>query len=364
MKKCVYAGSFDPLTNGHLWMIREGAKLFDELVVAIGVNPAKRTAFSLDDRLEMLEKSLSDIPNVQITSFTAYFLSDYARTIAADYILRGIRGESDYEYERGMRYINEELNSHLTSVFLIPPKAFIETSSSMVKGLIGPVGWENVINRYVPRPVYEAILQQELLKAFVHTWSKLSNEPGDLVFKEIAKRYSETHRHYHNLAHIACCLAELSQLSLNERSRTMIELAIWFHDIIYDVFAKNNELKSAQYFEGVASKAGIDPSLIQSVAQMIRATQQHEIPAGHDTPELCMFLDIDLSILGANPERFHEYDEGIRKEYSWVPAILYNSKRNKVLKHFLDRTSLFFTSEFRERYEARARENITGLLKN
>ncbi len=159
MKKCVYAGSFDPPTNGHIWMIREGAKLFDELIVAIGVNPTKKTAFSLEDRLEMLRDSLADVPNLQVTFFSAHFLADYAQKMSADYILRGIRDESDYEYERGMRYINEELNSQLTSVFLIPPKSFIETSSSMVKGLIGPLGWEKVINRYVPKPVYEAILR-------------------------------------------------------------------------------------------------------------------------------------------------------------------------------------------------------------
>src|SRR5262245_33763392 len=102
----VYAGSFDPLTVGHLWMIEQGVALFDKLVVAVGINPEKRYTFTLEDRLRMLRESLRQFPNLAVTSFSNAYLIDYAQEIGATHILRGIRSESDYEYERTMRNIN------------------------------------------------------------------------------------------------------------------------------------------------------------------------------------------------------------------------------------------------------------------
>jgi pantetheine-phosphate adenylyltransferase len=155
----VYAGSFDPLTVGHLWMIEQGAGLFDRLIVAIGVNPEKRSLFSVEDRLTMIRKSTDRLPNVETEAFTNQFLIHYAKEKGAGYILRGIRSESDYEYERGMRNINSDLNSEITSVFLMPPRDIAEVSSSVVKGLVGPSGWEVIVKRYTPQPVFERILE-------------------------------------------------------------------------------------------------------------------------------------------------------------------------------------------------------------
>lgn len=160
MRKAVYAGSFDPITNGHLWMIQEGSKLFEKLVVAIGINPDKKYSFSLEDRVDMLRKSTRTFPNVKVDSFENEFLINYTNSVGAQYLLRGIRTEGDYEYERGMRYINTDLNPQIVTVFLIPPRELVEVSSSFVKGLVGPNGWEKVIKKYVPEPVYEKFLEK------------------------------------------------------------------------------------------------------------------------------------------------------------------------------------------------------------
>ncbi|MBA4389099.1 MAG: pantetheine-phosphate adenylyltransferase [Verrucomicrobia bacterium] len=160
MKKAVYAGSFDPITNGHVWMIEQGAKLFDELVVAVGVNPDKRSTFSLDERLQMLRDSIGTLPHVRVDSFENKFLVHYAASVGAQYILRGIRDTGDYEFERGMRHVNNDLQAETTTVFLMPPREISEVSSSLVKGLIGPKGWEKIVDQYVPRPVYEMILSK------------------------------------------------------------------------------------------------------------------------------------------------------------------------------------------------------------
>ena len=135
-------------------MIEQGVALFERLVVAIGINPDKRYTFPLEDRLTLLRQSLKRFQNLSVTSFSNFYLIDYAQKIGATHILRGIRSESDYEYERTMRNINGDLNSRICTVFLMPPRDIAEVSSSMVKGLVGPKGWRKVVRKYVPGPVY------------------------------------------------------------------------------------------------------------------------------------------------------------------------------------------------------------------
>ena len=154
MRRAVYAGSFDPITLGHHWMVERGSHLFDELVVAIGVNPDKEYRFELDERLAMLREATAGMANVRVASFENLFLVHYARQVGASFILRGIRNEQDYGYERGMRYVNAEFDADVQTVFLIPPRELVEVSSSFVKGLVGPAGWEDVVKKYVPEPVY------------------------------------------------------------------------------------------------------------------------------------------------------------------------------------------------------------------
>ena len=160
MRTAVYAGSFDPITNGHLWMVQQGARLFDKLVVAIGDNPDKKYSFSLADRLQVLTDTVTTMPGVSVSRFEGRFLVNYAQSIGAAYILRGIRDVRDYEFERGMRHINDDLQPAITTVFLMPPRHIAEVSSSLVKGLIGPDGWQSVVKRYVPHAVYQLLLKQ------------------------------------------------------------------------------------------------------------------------------------------------------------------------------------------------------------
>jgi pantetheine-phosphate adenylyltransferase len=157
MRTAVYAGSFDPLTNGHLWMIEKGLEMFDHLHVVIGSNPAKSYTFTVEERLELLRESLPSSDRLTVGEFKNHYLVNYARSVEAQYILRGIRSSDDYEYERVIRHINGDMAPSITTTFLMPPRDIAEVSSSMVKSLIGPQGWEEMVQRYVPPPVFRAL---------------------------------------------------------------------------------------------------------------------------------------------------------------------------------------------------------------
>jgi pantetheine-phosphate adenylyltransferase len=128
----IYPGSFDPPTNGHLDLIQRGARIFDELVVAILQNSEKAPLFSLEERLEMLRECTSPFANVCVESFGG-LLVDYARDRGAQAVLRGIRAVSDYEYELQMAWMNRKLDPSLETVFMMPAGAYSYLSSRLVR---------------------------------------------------------------------------------------------------------------------------------------------------------------------------------------------------------------------------------------
>lgn len=138
-------------------MIQQGLELFESLVVAIGSNPGKDYTFSVEERLELLRSSIPSCERLTITHFDNRFLVDYAKEVGAEFILRGIRSPQDYEYERMMRHINADMAPEISTIFLMPPRDIAELSSSMIKGLTGPDGWEKTVRRYVPPPVFDAL---------------------------------------------------------------------------------------------------------------------------------------------------------------------------------------------------------------
>lgn len=164
MNTCIYAGTFDPTTIGHMWMINQGSKLFDELIVAIGTNPAKKPMFTYEERKSMLTDITMDLRNVTITEFPNTLLIKYAELMKAQYILRGIRNATDFEYELQMRQINGDLCKDIQTVFLTPPRELVEISSSLVKSLVGFDGWEDVCKYYVPGVVLYELRKKEMNK--------------------------------------------------------------------------------------------------------------------------------------------------------------------------------------------------------
>ena len=205
----IYAGSFDPPTLGHLWVIGEGLRLFGRVTVVVGGNPAKQESFSIDERVGMVREATRDLGGVEVLS---------------------------------------------------------------------------VENRYL-----------------------------------------------HDLA----------------RDPEAVELAIWFHDAVHDPMARDNEEQSA----ALARRAGMG----KHVEDLILATRHDRVPVGRDERIL---VDVDLSILGQPESRYDEYEERIRIEYRAVPEARFNAGRAAILRSFLERSWIYATDSFRERYEERARRNL------
>ncbi len=161
----IYAGSYDPPTNGHLWMFKQGVRLFDTFFIAVGENAHKQYSFSLEERVAMIKELCVDHKNVHVVTIENKFLVKYAESINADYILRGIRNEGDYTYERGMRYVNSNMNTTIQTLFMMSPRNLVEVRSSLVKGLVGADGWEEIIKDYVPPGVHRRMLDKFKEKA-------------------------------------------------------------------------------------------------------------------------------------------------------------------------------------------------------
>ena len=134
MRIAIYPGSFDPVTLGHLDIIRRASGLFDRLIVAVMHNQNKKPMFSVEERMEMLRRTTADLPNVEIESFGG-LLADYAHSKNACVLVKGLRAVSDFEYEFQMALANRKLNAELDTVFLMTSSEYMYLSSSVVKDI-------------------------------------------------------------------------------------------------------------------------------------------------------------------------------------------------------------------------------------
>ena len=156
MRKAIYPGSFDPVTLGHWDIIQRADKLVDHLVVAVLQNPAKTPAFSVEERVAMLQELVGDRPGIEVTRFHG-LLVDFAKSQGAQFIVRGVRAFSDFEYEFQMALMNRKLAPDLETVFLMPKEKYSAVSSRLVRE-IGSMGGN--LSELVPEPLRDRIAER------------------------------------------------------------------------------------------------------------------------------------------------------------------------------------------------------------
>jgi predicted metal-dependent HD superfamily phosphohydrolase len=175
------------------------------------------------------------------------------------------------------------------------------------------------------------------------------------LHRDVLARYSEPHRHYHTQQHLAECFEKVQEIIALADHPAEVHVGLWFHDAIYDTRRHDNEQRSADWARAAARELGADAESAQRIHDLIMFTRHSAAPAGIDAQVL---VDADLSILGAQPVRFQEYETQVRYEYEWVPDAIFRSTRAKILKALLGRPHLYCTAQFQERFEARARRNL------
>ena len=175
------------------------------------------------------------------------------------------------------------------------------------------------------------------------------------TYNALVAAYSERHRHYHTGEHIDHCLRELDCVPELADDAAEVELALWFHDAIYNPYASDNEERSADLACELLTRNGAGPDRVRRVRAHILATR-HAALADLDDSKLV--VDIDLSILGVDSHSYARFETNVRREYHWVPGVIFRRKRAEILESFLARPQLYGTEPFRLRYELAARENL------
>jgi pantetheine-phosphate adenylyltransferase len=153
MKRAIYPGSFDPVTNGHLDVVERARKLFDEVIVAVAHNDEKQAVFPLEERLELLRQTVGKIDHVRVAQFDG-LLVEFARAEKATAVIRGLRAVSDFEFEFQMALMNRKLEGSVETIFLMPKEEYTYLSSRLVKE-IARLGGE--VSKFVPAVVAAAL---------------------------------------------------------------------------------------------------------------------------------------------------------------------------------------------------------------
>ncbi len=207
-----------------------------------------------------------------------------------------------------------------------------------------------------PLPAMEPLLERSWQRA----WAAIgARGDGAAMFERLVAAWSEPRRRYHSLQHLEECLALFEEHAALAARPGEVELALWFHDAVYEVRGKDNELRSAELAVEALRAAQVDAEPVERVRRLVMATCHEALP---ETPDEALLVDIDLSILGAPGERFDEYEVQVRQEYSWVPRALFRIKRREVLAGFLARDSIYSTAALRAEREQQARANLARSL--
>lgn len=356
--RAVYAASLDPITNGHCDVIERVARMFDELVVIVAIDPRKSYTFSADERVLMAEDAVAHLANVRVTKCSGRYVVKCAEELEARVVVRGIRNYEDLEYERVLAEENYRICPGIETLFLPCRPELMHVSSGMVRAHVGmDPDWEAQVARSVPQGVVARLKRRHIERSARAHWDSLMaslnvRQGADEVYARLAARYAEPHRASHSLEHIVTLLDELARIGAG--TPALIH-ALFYHDAVYDTHAHDNEEQSVVLARADGRTLGLPEGLLDESAHLINATKHAALPTD---PAPQLIVDLDLMILGCPAATYDRYALNIRKEYAWVGQPEYVQGRSAVLRGLLERHSIFCTEPFRARFEAQARSNI------
>lgn len=363
MKRIAFSGTLDPITNGHMWVIGEARVLADEVVVLISENPSKDPQFTADERRRIVEESLAakGWDNVSVMVVRGDYTARVAKRHGIDYLVRGIRNTSDFDYENLIQQVNVDVLHGARTVFVMPPRDLGSVSSSFVRGLQGPVGWHWSTRQFMPAPAYHAWILRWLRKDWDALWPD-EGACGDW-FERLTgvQGYGGPARAYHDLDHLVHGLSEIRVWAANTGAdpadAACLKKAFWFHDAVQGAPGRGeNEELSAQLW----MESGLGGDDAGEVAALIRVTAHGLGDGAHRLTDA--MIGADLAILGQPEDVYQRYADNVRIEYGHVPLPRYQHGRAQVLRHFLGLDAIYADPYFAERYEAQARANLEAEL--
>lgn len=392
----VYVGSFDPFTLGHLDVVKSATKMrFPKFYIAIGINPEKKhPMFSVEERMAMIERELDrDVrpylregQEIIVTSYEGLTV-DFMRTVGSSFCVRGVRGTADIELEGNLAAANRGLYADALrgagatftqAYFVTADPALRHVSSSFARAVCLDEGRDIALLDYVSADVAAKMIAKrerkkimsktyriptpEELESLESTWKKFvpDSDEADRVYEDLITKYSEPHRAYHNVGHLIElfeCFLEYEDKLENPQA---VALALFFHDVIYDVPLSDNEDQSAEYARNALAKLNIAPPIISRVTNLIEMTKTHQV-MGEDL-DASFMLDMDMAVLGITPEQYARYYQAIELEYcTHFMRDEYTRERIQYLTS-IQQGSFFLTDDFKKRYSGQARKNIAGEL--
>lgn len=204
----------------------------------------------------------------------------------------------------------------------------------------------------------DQVVQQNLWQSWQALATELDLQHADAMQQQVIRHYAAAGRAYHNLQHLQECLQWFAQVRHLARYPAEVGLALWFHDVIYNPQAPDNERQSADMAVEFLRTQGVADSVVQRIDDLIMATRTHDA----STPDQQLLVDIDLAILAAPAQRFDQYQQQIRQEYAFVSDTLFAEKRAEVLAGFLARPRIYQTDYFYQQLEGCARANLQQAL--
>lgn len=361
--KAMYCGSFDPITKGHLDIIRRAAGNYDRLIVNVGLNRNKQTLFDADTRVRLIKEAVRGLPQCHKIDVIAdpRMIVDIAMLYGVDVLIRGARqGTDDEMQERNLAEVNSCLakirgRKLVTEIIRQTDPFLCSVSSTMVKKLCEMKQFIAAERCVVPS------VHQELLKKYLFDfWKAGLRNSTEYDWKKIVAAYSG--RPYHNLSHLGYMFNMLQiyvdqtgLLNYDSAAAKELMLAICLHDYVYDVRRDDNETLSGDEAYKLCTYSAISAPKIKS---LVTATA-HDNDNLHDLqPLIC---DLDLSVLGTfNKKEWQRYTGGIRKEYGCYSDEEYIPARIRVLENFLHKERIFHTDFFFNMLEKQARSNLTA----